>query len=98
MEALCFFRNTGLGAIQANGGCWVGWCLRICDFAGEHYTALDGFSEHGLTRLGMLIPAESLARQERITEPLESDEGMTPAFCFCESCAEFLDACVEVCR
>src|SRR5215469_13245013 len=77
MEALRFFRNPGLGPVEPDGGSGVRRSLWIGDLAGEHDAALNGFGQHRLARFGILVPAERLAGQERVPEPLESNERMT---------------------
>ena len=76
MEALRLLGNAGLGAVKANGGGGIGRGLGVGDLAGDHDAALDGLGQNRLARLGMLIPAEGLARQEGVAEPLEGDEGV----------------------
>jgi len=76
VEALRLLGNAGLGAVEANGGGGIGGSLGVGDLAGEHNAALDGLGQHRLARIRMLIPAEGLARQEGVAEPLEGDEGM----------------------
>ena len=85
MESLNLVGHACFGAVEADGGSGVSRCLGIRDFAGEHHSALNGFGEHGLPRLGMLVPTERFARQERVAEPFESDEGMTATFGFGKS-------------
>ena len=46
----------------------------------------------------MLVPAKGFARQERIAEPLERDEGVAAAFGFSQRGAQFFDACIHVGR
>ena len=96
VEALRLLGNVGLGPVEANGGGWVSRGLGICDFVSEHDATLDGLGQHGLTGLGMLIPAEGLARQEGVAEPLEGDEGVSAALGFGEGATQFLDAGVLV--
>jgi hypothetical protein len=96
MEALRFFRHAGLSPVEANGGGGIGGGFGVGDFACDHDAALDGLGEDGLARLGVLIPAEGLAGQERVAEPLERDEGMAAALGFSEGSAEFFDAGVEI--
>ena len=96
MEALRFLRHAGFSTIKADGGGGIGGRLGIGDLAGKHDAALNSFRKDGLARLGMLVPAESLAGQKRIAEPLESDEGMTAAFGFGQCGAELFYAGIEV--
>jgi hypothetical protein len=44
----------------------------------------------------VLIPAEGLAGQERVAEPLERDEGVAAALGLSQSGAQLLDAGVQV--
>jgi hypothetical protein len=80
MESLYLVGHACFGTIEADRCGGVGRSLGVRDFAGEHHSTLNGFGEHGLARLGMLIPTERFARQERVAEPFESDEGVTAAF------------------
>jgi len=82
LEALRFFGDAGLGAIEADGGGWVGGRLGVGDLAGDDDAALDGLGQHRLARFRILVPAEGLAGQEGVAEPLECDKGMAAAFGF----------------
>ena len=92
MKALGLLGNTGLGAVEADGGGGIGGRLGIGDLAGKHDATLNSFRKDGLARLGMLVPAEGLAGQKRIAEPLESDEGVTTALGLSQCGAELFDA------
>ena len=96
MEALGFLGDAGLGAIEADGGGGVSGGFGVGDLAGQDDAALDGFSEHGLAGLGMLIPAEGFAGQEGVAEPFERDEGVAAAFGFGQCRTELFDTGVQV--
>jgi len=57
---------------------------------------LNGPRQNSLSRLGVLIPAEGLAREKRVAKPLESNEGVSASFGLSERGAEFLDAGIQV--
>jgi len=71
---------------------WVG------DLARKHHTALNCLGQHRLARLRMLIPAECLARQKRIAEPLQRDESMTAALGLGQRRAQLLHPSIQVGR
>ena len=96
MEALRLLGNAGFGAVEADGGGGISRGFGVGDLAGQHDAALNGLGQDRLARFGMLIPAEGLARQKGVAEPLEGDEGMTAALGFGQRGAEFLDAGVQV--
>src|ERR1700731_3303606 len=98
MEALGFLGDSGFRSVEPDGRCGIGRCLGIGDLAGEYDTALDCLRQYSLTRLRILIPAKRFARQERITEPLEGDEGMAAAFGFSQGTAQLTHAGVKVSR
>ena len=96
VEALRLVGNAGLGAVEANCGGGISGSLGIGDLAGDHDAALDGLGQDSLAGLWVLIPAEGLARQEGVAEPLEGDEGVTAPFGLSECGAKLLDSRVEV--
>src|SRR5271165_5859509 len=96
MESLRLFGDASFSAVQSDGGGGICRSFGVSDLAGEYDSALDGFSQHCLARLGILIPAKCLAGQEGIPEPFQCDEGVTAAFGFSKRGAEFLHAGVEV--
>src|SRR5260370_10487921 len=98
MEALGFLGDSGFSTIEPDGRGGIGGRLGIGNFAGEDNSALDCLSQYSLTRLRILIPAESLSRQERITEPLEGDEGMTATFGFGQGAAQLPHPVVKIDR
>ena len=80
VESLYLIGHAGFGTVEADGSSRVGRCLGIRDLAGENHPALNGFGEHCLARFRVLVPTECLARQERVAEPFESNEGVTATF------------------
>ena len=64
VESLYLVGHAGFGTVEADGGSGVSRRLGIRDFAGENYPALNGFREHCLARLRVLVPTECLARQK----------------------------------
>ena len=96
MEALRLLGHSGLCAVEANGCSGIGRRLGVGDLAGDDDASLDGLGQHSLARLGMLIPAEGLARQEGVAEPLEGDEGVSAPLSLSQRGAQLFDAGVDV--
>ncbi len=96
MEALRLLRHAGLGAVEPDGCGGISRSLWIGDLAGDYHAALDGLSQHRLARLGVLIPAEGLARQKGIAEPLESDKSMPAPLGLGQRGAQLFHARVQI--